>query len=176
MVSYASTRAFLDTYIESLRVLGNIINVDVVNVSVEHMFSDGLVGDVPLRDVGRGFRVKEKQKEREKEREGESAVEGEKPEGEGKKEKEGSPHPESPSDSDTLTAATAATLEAAIAIEKEEYMAEDLARTIWEGVEGGGVATIGWPRSKYIMYTAARGESVSFFEGISSLSLVIRLV
>jgi hypothetical protein len=146
MVSYASTRAFLDTYLESLRVLGNIVNVDVVNVSVEHNFSAGMVGDVfPLRDMGGGSGVKEK----EREDESQSAVRG-------KGEKEGSPRAGSPpSDSDTVAPAT---LEAVIEIEKEEYMAEDLARTIWEGVEGGGVATIGWPVNKYMICAAARGE------------------
>jgi len=109
MISYAGTRGFLDAYTAHLRVLGNIVNVDIVNISVEHEFMDGELDIVPAnaekdpQDVGeRGIHT------------------------------------------------------ATMGVERK--MAEDLAQTIWAGVEGGGIATIGWPARKYVMRTAARGS------------------
>lgn len=92
MLSHVGVRAFLDTYLPYLHVLGNIVNVDVVNISVEHDFADGLL------DNG-------------------------------------------------LSSGT----------EREREMLGELARKIKEGVEGGSIATIGWPARKHMMKTAARG-------------------
>jgi hypothetical protein len=130
MLSHAGTRAFLDVYLGYLRVLGNIVNVDVVNVSVEHEFTDGLLDN------------------------------GSSP-GTEKKESESS-------------GVNKAMLKGPDSAEKEMVLVGKLARTIWEGVEGGGVATVGWPTKKYVMTAAARGASLQLTVCSGSWSWLMR--
>ena len=131
MLSHAGTTAFLKVYLAYLRVLGSIVNVDVVDISVEHAFANGLTDNVPGPAV---------------------SIPGSIPEYSSSEEKLGG---------DEGSSETKSTL--SLYAEGEREMLEDLARTIWKGVEGGGVATIGWPARKYMMATAARGASDSFF-------------
>lgn len=106
MLSHVGVRAFLDTYLPYLHVLGNIVNVDVVNISVEHDFADGLLDNGLSSGTEKG-------------------------EGEGR-------------------------VTNGLGTEREREMLGELARKIKEGVEGGGIATIGWPARKHMMKTAAR--------------------
>lgn len=125
MLSHVGIKAFFNSYLSHLRVVGNIVNVDVVNISVEHKFSDGLLEYHEPLSTGTGKLDKEKKKEGEE------------------------------SGSELETPAVKVPVSSA-----ERGMLEGLAKAIWDGVEGGGIATVGWPTEKYMMVTAGSGECV----------------
>jgi hypothetical protein len=127
MLSHTGTTAFLEVYLSYLRVLGNIVNVDVVNIAVEHEFANGLLDNGPSTPTPTRTSTSS---------------------GEEKYRRSGGVSCHKEMQSDLICKE-----------EKEKEMLGDLARTIWEGVEGGGIATIGWPARRYMMVTAARGAS-----------------
>jgi hypothetical protein len=120
MLSHVGIKAFLKTYLSHLRVVGNVVNVDVVNISVEHDFSNGLLEHREPLSNGTDFKERKK--------EGQDSGEIERP---------------------AVKMPASST---------ERVMLENLAKAIWDGVEGGGVATVGWPMQKYMRVTASSGE------------------
>ena len=137
MLSLAGTTAFLEVYLAYLRVLGDIVNVDIVNISVEHAFANahGLVdnGPEPPTSIPESLTLESIRG---------SSIEG----GE-----------ESTTTIGEMKSTRGSNRDATITADRDDEMLGDLARTIWEGMEGGGIATIGWPARKYMMANAARG-------------------